>query len=81
MARSGVIWDQKTQSDEALVPDPSNAGVADPGYSIAIAFCQVIAVLLATKPNFEALVITKILPELVREIGEAFLRARENRDV
>ena len=62
-------------SNEVLLAGPSNMGLADPGHSTAISLCQVTTVMLTTRPNLDAIVTSKILLTLEKEIGGAFLRA------
>lgn len=63
------------QIDKVLLAGPSNVGLADPGHATAISLCQVTTVLLTSEPNFDSIVIPKILLKLEEEIGEAFLQA------
>lgn len=62
------------QINEVLLAGPSNLGLADPGHSTAISLCQVTTVLLTIEPNFDSIVIPKILQRLEEEIGEAFIQ-------
>ncbi len=63
------------QKGDVLLAGPSNAGLADPGHSAAISLHQVTLALLATKASFDAIVVMRILEDLVDEIGVAFLKA------
>ena len=59
-------------ADEVLLAGPSDMGLTDPGHSTAISLSQITSALLATRSNFDCIVILRILTKLVDEIGEAF---------
>ena len=60
--------------DNVLLAGPSNVGLADPGHSTAISLNQVTTTLLATRSDFDCIVVMQILEKLTEEIGQAFLK-------
>jgi hypothetical protein len=60
-----------------LLTGPSNAGLADPGQSTAISLTQITTALLLSKPNYDRIVILKVMLLLVEEIKKAFIDAHE----
>jgi hypothetical protein len=60
-----------------LLSGPSNAGLADPGQSTAISLTQITSVLLSTKPNYDRIIILKVMSLLTKEIKKAFVIAHE----
>lgn len=61
--------------EDILITGPTNAGLADPGHSAAIALNQVSTTLWDLDPVFDNLVTMKVMHELTAEIGEAFIKA------
>ena len=66
-----------SQQEEVLLAGPSNLGLADPGHSTAISLLQLTTTLLATKSVLDCVVTMKILAELTKEVGEAFLKVHQ----
>ena len=67
------------KGEGVLLAGPSDMGLADPGHSTAISLQQVTTTLLATKPNLDNIVIMKMLQQLQKEIGEAFLEVHSGK--
>ena len=65
------------QSEDVLLAGPSNMGLTEPGHAMAISLNQVTTSLLATKSNFDCVVLMKLLTKVVDEIGEAFLQVHQ----
>ena len=61
------------RASEVLLAGPSEVGLAAPGHSTALSLSQITTALLATRSNLDCLVLQKLLPKLVEEIGGAFL--------
>lgn len=61
--------------DDLLLAGPSNAGLADPGHSVAISLHQITTALLSARPSFDSVVAMKILDELINKVGDAFLKS------
>ena len=70
-----------SQQDNVLLAGPSNMGLADPGHSTAVSLLQISTNLLATEPEFDCVVVMKILEELTNEVGEAFLKVHQELDM
>ena len=62
-------------NEKVLLAGPSNASLADPGHSTAISLSQITTTLLSTSVSVDAIVVMRILANLLDEIGESFLRA------
>ena len=62
------------RAESILLAGPSNYGFTDPAHGAAISLMQITTALLNTRPNFDRLVILKILDKLQAEIGDEFLR-------
>ncbi len=61
-------------TEDILLVGQSNSGMTDPAHSSAISLAQITTVLLNIEPNIDRLVILKIIVEMEKEIGEAFLQ-------
>ncbi|MXX27370.1 MAG: hypothetical protein F4Z82_18210 [Caldilineaceae bacterium SB0668_bin_21] len=61
--------------EKVLLAGPSSASLADPGHSTAISLSQTTTILLSTRVSVDAIVVMRILANLVDEIGDSFLRA------
>ena len=66
-----------SQQEEVLLAGPSNLGLADPGHSTAISLSQLTTTLLATESVLDCVVTMKILADLTKEVGEAFLKVHQ----
>ena len=63
--------------NNVLLAGPSNAGLANPGHSTAISLHQVTTTLLATRSDFDCIVVMNIHEKLTDEIGQAFLKVHQ----
>ena len=61
---------------EVLLAGPSNTGLADPGQLTAISLGQITVALLGTQADIDGLVISRILLELMDEIGQEFAKTQ-----
>jgi Family of unknown function (DUF5677) len=57
-----------------LLAGQSNSGLTEPAVQIALSLTQATAALLLVEPNFDHLVISQILIDLVGELQETFIR-------
>ena len=62
---------------DVILAGPSNMGLADPGHATAISLNQTTAVLLATRSTVDCKVFSIVLQDLVKEIGESFLKVHQ----
>lgn len=61
---------------DILLAGPSNMGLADPGQLAAISLGQITVALLTTKTDIDRLVTSRILMELMDEIGREFVETQ-----
>lgn len=66
-----------SEQETVLLAGPSNLGLTDPGHATAISLLQITASLLLARPSFDCMVMIKVLGDLANEVGEAFLKARQ----
>ena len=67
-------------TEDFLLVGQSNSGMTDPAHSSAISLAQITIELLNIEPNIDRLVIMKIILEMEKEIGEAFLKCDNCRE-
>jgi len=60
---------------DLLLAGPSNIGLTEPGHSMALSLGNITICLLIYEPTVDKLVISNILLELCREVGDAFFKA------
>ena len=73
----GAFFRLGTLGEEVLLAGPSNAGIADPGHSVAISLYQATVFLLSERPSYDHLVAVKIMGRLTDEIGNALIRSHK----
>lgn len=71
----GAFFRLGTLGDEVLLAGPSNAGIADPGHSVAVSLHQATAFLVSMRPSYNHLVAIKIMELITDEIGAALLQS------
>jgi hypothetical protein len=67
-------------TEDLLLVGQSNSGMTDPAHSSAISLAQITTALLNIEPNIDSVVILKIILEMEKEIGEAFLKCDNCRE-
>jgi hypothetical protein len=67
-------------TDDILVVGQSNSGMTDPAHATAISLMQVTLNLLKIAPNFDHIILMKLLVEFSNEIGEKFLQMSRKPD-
>ncbi|WP_066402701.1 DUF5677 domain-containing protein [Aliarcobacter cryaerophilus] len=67
-------------TEDLLLVGQSNSGMTDPAHSSAISLAQITTTLLNIEPNIDRIVILKIILEMEKEIGEAFLKCDKYRE-
>ena len=73
----GAFFRLGTLGEEVLLAGPSNAGIADPGHSVAISLYQATVFLVSERPSYDHLVAVKIMGRLTDEIGNALIRSHK----
>lgn len=66
-------------TEDLLLVGQSNSGMTDPAHSSAISLAQITTALLNIEPNIDRVVTLKIILEMEKEIGEAFLKCNKNK--
>ena len=67
----GTFFRLGTLGEEVLLAGPSNAGIVDPGHSIAISLYQATVFLVTENPSYDHLVALEIMERLIDEIRDA----------
>jgi len=62
------------QRKDVLLAGPSDAGLDEPGHAMAMSLAQITICLLTHESTFDTLVISRILLDLVAEVGDAFAK-------
>lgn len=61
---------------DRILTGPTNFGLADPGHAMAVSLYQLTTALLMVQPSFDRLRVLGAMEALVKDAGEAFLKAQ-----
>lgn len=72
-AKLGILG----SAEDLLLAGPSNIGLAEPGHLMALSLAHITICLLTHVPTMDTLVISRMLLDLVDEVGNAFGKAHD----
>lgn len=64
--------------DDILLVGQSNSGMTDPAHATAISLCQITTVVLCLQPTFDHLVLTQLISDYEKDVGDTFLKISQS---
>jgi len=76
----GLVFSLGLRDQDVMLAGPSNAGLADPGQSMAISLHQITVRLLSTESNMGDLAVMMFLESALQAVNDDFIRAERKLD-